>query len=106
MVILVARVLKDAEEDEARRDRGVEDAQEDEGWDHEGERDLLVQRLEGAESWGGHVLVASVSIHDGAHKAEDDDLGNSAGPQGLGEVPDDLVNREALNREYYHTLHT
>ncbi|KFY73656.1 hypothetical protein V499_06278 [Pseudogymnoascus sp. VKM F-103] len=84
---LVNRALEDAEKDETGGDGGVEDAEEDESGDHEGEGHLLVDLVsEGAEGGGGHVLVPGVDVDDRADDGEDDDLGDSDGPEGFGEV--------------------
>lgn len=78
MLVLVPRVLKEAEEDETGRDGRVQHTQEDERGDHEGEGNLLEDGLQGAKGGGGHVLVADEGVDDGAHDAEDDDLANGA----------------------------
>ena len=58
VLVLVARVLKDAEEDEPRRHGRVQHPEEDERRDHEGEGDLLVRVRQGADDGGCDVLVA------------------------------------------------
>ena len=58
VAVAVVRVLEDAEEQEARRHAPVERPEEDDGWDGERERDLLVHWLQAAERWCSHVLVA------------------------------------------------
>lgn len=86
MLILVVRVLEDAEEDEPGRDRSVEHAEEDYGGNHEGEGQLLEQRLKRAKSRGGHVLISDVDVDDRADDAEQDNLGDGARPERLGKV--------------------
>lgn len=55
--------LEQAEEDEPRRHRRVQHAEEDEGRDHEGERDLLVNVVpEAAESRCRIVLRSRVAV--------------------------------------------
>ena len=76
-------VVKQAEEGPASGDGGVKTTQEDEGRNHEGEGDLLVQGIQRSESWRSHVL-ASVDIHDSADNAENDDFGNGTSPKRLG----------------------
>ena len=80
MLALVPGVVKQAEEDEASRDRGVQDTQEDDRRDHEGEGNVLVRILERTECWSRHVLVTGVGIDDGPNDAEQDDLRDGAGP--------------------------
>lgn len=59
----VLGALEDAEEDEACRDRGIQDAQEDQRGDHEGERNLLVNFVaERVEGWSRVVLCAGVAV--------------------------------------------
>lgn len=65
MIALVARVFEDAKEDEAGRDGGIEDAEEDEGRDHEGERDFLVELVaKRSKCRCGVVLCAGVHVDD------------------------------------------
>jgi hypothetical protein len=88
MTGLVPGALEYAEEDESCRDRGVEDAEEDQGRDHERERDLLVELVaKRAERRGGIILVASVGVDDPTNTGEDDDLRDRHGPERLGKVP-------------------
>ena len=83
----VARMLEDAEKDEACRHRGVENSQKNDGGYHEGKGDLLVDRPERPKSGRRHVLVARVSVNDAADDAKDNDLGNCTSPEGFGKVP-------------------
>jgi len=83
----VARILEDAEEDEACRHRRVENSQENDGGYHEGKGELLVDRPERPKSGRRHVLVARVSVNDAADDAKDNDLGNCTSPEGFGKVP-------------------
>lgn len=85
VVIEMARVVEEAEEEEAARDGGVEAAEEDEGGNHEGKRHLLVQVVERTKGGRSHVLVAGVGVNNATDDAEDDDFGNGASPQRLGE---------------------
>ena len=87
VAVPVARVpAKDAEEDEPRSHAPVERAEEDDGRDRKAERDLLVERREGAERGGSHVLIADPVVHERATEREDDHLGDRDGPEGLREV--------------------
>ena len=87
MVADVAGASESVEEDETRRDGGVEDAEEEHGGDHEGEGDELVGTVaEGAESRGRVVGGAGVGVGDAAADGEEDDLGDGDGPEGFGEV--------------------
>jgi hypothetical protein len=43
MITLVTSTLEDTEEDETRRDGGIEHTEEDGSWDHEAEADFFVQ---------------------------------------------------------------
>jgi len=86
VIILVVRVLEGAEEDEARRDRGVQDTEEDERRNHEREGDFLVNRLQRAKSWCSHVLVTDIRVDYGADNAEDNDFGDGARPESFGEI--------------------
>ena len=86
MVVDVPRAAEHAEEDEARRHRGVQAAQEDDGGNHKGKGHLLVHVVQRAKGRGRHVLVPRVGVDDGADDAEDDDLGNGARPERLGEL--------------------
>lgn len=81
------RVAKDAEEDEASRYRSIQASQENQGRDHEGEGSLLVNIFQGSKSGSSHILIASVGVDDSANNGEDDDFGNGAGPERLGELP-------------------
>lgn len=105
MAALVATALEDAEEDESRRDRGIQDAKEEQSWNHEREgcfcENLVAER---AESWCCVVLSSSVCIDyerrqqcrpegnsglqltNGADKTEQDNLGNGDAPERLVEV--------------------
>lgn len=83
----MARTLEDAEEDKAGTDRSVENAEEDQGRDHKGERNLLVDDVaERAESRGGVVLGSRISIDDAADERKDEYLGNRDNPESLTEV--------------------
>lgn len=87
MLALVLGILEKAEEDQSGGYRGVKNAEEDQGRDHEREGDLLVERLERSKCRCSHVLSANKGVYDGADKAEDDYLSNCAQPESLGEVP-------------------
>lgn len=76
----VHRVAKRAEEDEAGRHRGIQASEEDEGWDHEGEGNLLVEIIQRSKRRSRDILVASVGVDDASDNGEDDDFGNRAGP--------------------------
>lgn len=88
MAIHVHRVAKRAEEDEASRHRGIQASEEDESWDHEGEGNLLVKIIQRSKGRSRDILVASVGVDDAADNGEDDDFGNGASPQRLGEFPE------------------
>lgn len=78
---------EDSEEDEAGRNRGVQNTQEDNGWDHERKADLLVQFVaKGSKGGCSVVLVSSVGVDDGTDKREENNFSNGDGPQSLGEV--------------------
>lgn len=84
---LVSCALEDTEEDEASRHRSVENTQEDQGWNHEGERDLLHDFVaERSKGWGSYILVSRVCVHDGSNDTEDENFGNSDCPESLGEI--------------------
>ncbi len=78
--------LEKAEEDESTSDTGIQASKEENRGDHEREGYLLVKVFEGAERRSCHVLVANSGIHDASDNAEDDNLGNRASPQRLGEI--------------------
>lgn len=79
--------LENAEEDEPRRDRGVKDAKEDQGWDHERERHFLVDFItKRSECRGRVVLISSVGVDDSTDNAENDDFAYRHGPERLGEI--------------------
>lgn len=80
-------VAEETEKDESSRHGSVQAAQEDDGGDHERKGRLLVYGLEGAKGGRRDVLVTSVSIYNGSDDAKDDDFGNCACPECLGEVP-------------------
>ena len=87
MVRLVARAFEDAEEDKTGGDGCVQDTQENQGWDHERERNFLVNLVsKGAESWSGVVLSACIAVDDATDQREDDDLGDGDNPESLAEV--------------------
>ena len=77
-------VVEDTEEGPASGNGGVQASQEDEGGNHEREGNFLVQRIQRTKSRRSNIL-ASVDIHDSTNDAEDDDFGNCASPQRLGE---------------------
>lgn len=83
----MTRSSKDAEEDEACRDGGVEYAQEDNGGYHEGKCNLLVDFvLQTSKRGRCHVLSAGVSIYNATDQAEHDDFANGDRPERLGEI--------------------
>ena len=86
-------VLKDAEEDEASRYRGIQHAEEDKCRDHEGECDLLVWLDKRAKCGSRNVLVASVSVDHSPDDAEDNDLADRASPECLWEVPVKVISK-------------
>ena len=83
----MGRTLEDPEEDEAGRQRGVEDTQEDQSWNHEREWHLLVH-LVAKRSKSGRciILCPGVDVHNGCGHGEYDDLANGDGPERLGKV--------------------
>lgn len=95
------RVAKDAEEDEASRDRSIQASQENQGWNHEGEGGLLVNIIQRSKSGSSHVLVASVGVDDSANNGKDDDFANGAGPERLGKFPAyDVISILCFERKY------
>lgn len=78
---------KDSEEDKASRHRGVEHAQENDGWDHERETNFLVyfiaQRSEGG---CGVVLSTRVGVDDSTDEREKNDFGDGNSPESFGEI--------------------
>lgn len=87
VVALVSGAFEEPEEDESSRHGCVQDAQKDQGRDHEREGKLQVQLVaQRSESRSGVVLSPSVGINNGTNQAEDYDLCNGNGPQSLGEI--------------------
>ena len=97
VLVLVAGVLEDSEEHKSSRDRRVQNAKEDQSWDHEGKGDLLIDVLKRAEGRCSHVLVAGVNVNDGSDEAKDDDFGNGTGPKCLWEISAAFVSIEEEN---------
>lgn len=75
------RVSEQAEENEARSHRCIQTPQENDGRNHERERRLLINQVERAKCWRSHVLIAGVGVYNRADDTEDENLGNSAGPE-------------------------
>lgn len=87
MIALVSGSFEDPEEDESCRDRGIQNSQEDQSWDHKAERNLFIDIIpKRAKSWGSHVLVPSEGINDGPNAAEDDNFSNCDNPESLWKV--------------------
>lgn len=84
-------VFEHAKEDEPACYAGVKASHKNDGRNHEGVRDLLVKIAENPKSWRDHVLIACVSVDDSADNAKGNDLGTSASPQRLGEIPTELL---------------
>lgn len=62
----VTSAFEQTEEDEACRDRGVQNTKEDQGRNHEGKADFFVDVVtEGIEGWGSVVLSAGIAVHLG-----------------------------------------
>lgn len=87
VVALVASAIKQAEENETRRHGSVEHPQEDDGRNHERECDFLVDFIRQGTKGGCSRVLTRVNIDDGAHNAEDNDLGDGHGGDGLPKVP-------------------
>lgn len=88
----VHRVAEYAEEDKASRYRSIQASKENQCRNHEGEGSFLVNGLQGSKSGSRDILVASVGVDDCANDGEDDDFGNGASPERLGEFPaSDLI---------------
>ena len=87
MARLVSGSLKDSEEDESGGDRRVENTEEDEGWDHERERNFLENFVaQRSKRRGGVVLISSIDVNNSTNATKYDDLCNGHSPQRLGEV--------------------
>ena len=83
----MARASEHAEEDEACRHRGVQNAEENDGWNHKSECDLLVHLVrDRAECGCRHVLCTGVRVYNATNAAEDNDLSNGDAPESLGEI--------------------
>lgn len=101
VAIHVHRVAKHAEEDKTSRDRSIQTSKENQCRNHEGEGSLFVNGLQGSKSGGRNILVASICVDDCANNGEDDDFGNGAGPERLGEFPaSDLISIRCEKEEY------
>jgi hypothetical protein len=87
VVANVSSSSKYAEEDEARRYRGVQNSKENDRGNHKGEGNLLVHFVfQGTKSWRSHVLCTRVAINYATHQAKHDDFANGNNPERLGEI--------------------
>lgn len=81
-----ASFFEDAEEDEASAEGCVEDAEEDERWDHEAEGYLFIDISQRAEGWGRVILVSDVGVDDSSDAGEEDHFCDGDGVDGFWKV--------------------